>query len=1030
MKKIYNRFGGFSKLRIALLLGFIAMGLTAWSQVTPNGKKNAAKSNVSIPIEMNLSQTSNDSRVNQTVKSVDKGITTAKNTKMQKAPMRAQISPITVCDGTQTNNYIPVYGLYYDEYNQINQMIYPASLLTDMVGNTINSLTFYARNNFTLTGGQFNIKLGTTTTTQFGSTPTRITGLTTVATTNMTECASGYQLVINLDQPFTYTGDNLVVEFQSTASDGSYQSQPFYGITQSGGSFYSGSSSTPGTGTTHNFLPKLTFGFQPTDPTISATPSNVTFEANPNESKSQTVNVTGLNLTEGITATLNNANGVFSISPTSLSATGGELTITYSPSAIGTHSATITLTSAGANPVTISLNGTCEKAVTVCDGTNTNGYLPIYGYYIDNYQINQMIYPADELANLVGTDLTSMTFFTTAPIHADLETSTWTIKLGTTDETVFASSLDNSTRLVPDDITTVTQGYTVTSGINTMTIVFDTPFPYNGGNLLVDFQSTAHTSDYQSTGHNTGFHSYSSSVDPTVNGHYSGGGVDNFLPKVKFNFEESDPVTDGTVSPTEVDFGAHNIGGSYTATVTVSNTGNQPFTPTIDISGLANTGFTLTPTTSGEIAGHGKLDLTVTFSPTEETTYDGSFTVTIPIPDGDDLEFTVTVTGSGYDANTLKSNTTEEIPVYKSGVKADGTYIFSQEDVENDIDMSLSYEDAGFDLQVLVKSDEPIVRYDLHHKVGDGNWTYPDGTAVATATHSGNTYVVDEETFTIPQDATELWIPMTDEGVDATEEISYVPVTVANSIVAGGTQGNTYGAPISTLETDEISLEVQVGGSKSDQRPGGHWTQTLPNGDEVEYCVYTPVITINSEDLSGQTHVPYMFRAWLIGNDDVTYYDFDRNSTTGYLYGTQPLDMPKPLGELVMETTAIGSTTFTIGRDWIAPEGNNPNDWDTQLENAFAAPCEGANVYVVVRAYYQKAATRGNRDGGGYGFGQGGGGGEGIATWVMELNSDRQVVGVTYVNPMGMTSDRPFEGMNIIVTRYSDGSCRTSKVMF
>ena len=89
MKKIYNRFGGFSKLRIALLLGFIAMGLTAWSQVTPNGKKNAAKSNVSIPIEMNLSQTSNDSRVNQTVKSVDKGITTAKNTKMQKAPMRA-----------------------------------------------------------------------------------------------------------------------------------------------------------------------------------------------------------------------------------------------------------------------------------------------------------------------------------------------------------------------------------------------------------------------------------------------------------------------------------------------------------------------------------------------------------------------------------------------------------------------------------------------------------------------------------------------------------------------------------------------------------------------------------------------------------------------------------------------------------------------------------------------------------------------------------------------------------------------------
>ena len=81
---------------------------------------------------------------------------------------------------------------------------------------------------------------------------------------------------------------------------------------------------------------------------------------------------------------------------------------------------------------------------------------------------------------------------------------------------------------------------------------------------------------------------------------------------------------------------------------------------------------------------------------------------------------------------------------------------------------------------------------------------------------------------------------------------------------------------------------------------------------------------------------------------------------------------------------------------------------------------------IVVRAYY----TRATRDGGGYGFGEGNGDGDGISTWVMELNPDRQVVGVTYVNPMGMTSDRPFDGMNIIVTRYSDGSSRTSKVMY
>ena len=51
-------------------------------------------------------------------------------------------------------------------------------------------------------------------------------------------------------------------------------------------------------------------------------------------------------------------------------------------------------------------------------------------------------------------------------------------------------------------------------------------------------------------------------------------------------------------------------------------------------------------------------------------------------------------------------------------------------------------------------------------------------------------------------------------------------------------------------------------------------------------------------------------------------------------------------------------------------------------------------------------------------------------TTVGEIKYVGDVVSVTYVNPLGMTSDRPFEGVNIIVTRYSDGSSRTSKVMY
>ena len=50
-------------------------------------------------------------------------------------------------------------------------------------------------------------------------------------------------------------------------------------------------------------------------------------------------------------------------------------------------------------------------------------------------------------------------------------------------------------------------------------------------------------------------------------------------------------------------------------------------------------------------------------------------------------------------------------------------------------------------------------------------------------------------------------------------------------------------------------------------------------------------------------------------------------------------------------------------------------------------------------------------------------------TGVEDVNTDKQVVGTKYVNMAGMTSDKPFDGMNIVVTSYSDGTTSTVKVM-
>ncbi len=52
-------------------------------------------------------------------------------------------------------------------------------------------------------------------------------------------------------------------------------------------------------------------------------------------------------------------------------------------------------------------------------------------------------------------------------------------------------------------------------------------------------------------------------------------------------------------------------------------------------------------------------------------------------------------------------------------------------------------------------------------------------------------------------------------------------------------------------------------------------------------------------------------------------------------------------------------------------------------------------------------------------------------TWtaVVEKNAPKTVVGVSYYNLIGVESKKPFDGVNIVVTRYSDGSTSTTKVL-
>ena len=52
-----------------------------------------------------------------------------------------------------------------------------------------------------------------------------------------------------------------------------------------------------------------------------------------------------------------------------------------------------------------------------------------------------------------------------------------------------------------------------------------------------------------------------------------------------------------------------------------------------------------------------------------------------------------------------------------------------------------------------------------------------------------------------------------------------------------------------------------------------------------------------------------------------------------------------------------------------------------------------------------------------------------VATGVNDVNSAKEVKGVSYFNMMGVESAQPFEGVNIMVTTYTDGTSSTAKVL-
>ncbi len=681
----------------------------------------------------------------------------------------AQAETLTVADqGSAYHRSFPIYGLNYDVLGTKSQMIYPASLLQDMDGSAITEITFYSTRygggikfgnpSSSYGTGELTVKIAVTSLTEFES--ASYVTLSDEVTATVIPVYGSDQLKISFDEPLTYTaGSNLIIQAEVTVRGG-------YGTT-----YFDGESNTDGAysycsdeGVKSYFMPKTTFTYEETttDPTIKVDNNALNFSALVGSSVTSTVAVTGKNLTGDITATI--AGAGFSVNHETLGTTGGELTITYAPTAAGTHTGTLTLSSAGAEDVVITLNGTAEaattsgtvtptnltfnsypgvaatqtitientgnqaftpsftitapfsieaateiaagaskdftvtytptavgndngtlavtingtpttvtlngtateapKEATLADGTERNYKLPVYGYYYDNASnnYNQMIYPASMIPSyLTGKKITSLTFYSSG---LKFSGGNLAIRLATTDAEKFESTakLDMPSNAVSQNFV-----HHANEALDPITVTFDEPFEYNGGNIIIETQvTTAGTCDpYNSTTYQPDY-TYFYGVNTTENysycakGSYGSAQLLKFLPKVTFAYEDSEtPATPViTVDPATVEAFSTEVGTPVTATVNVTGE-NLTDAITATVSGANADCFT---------AALENGELTITYNPTAA----GNHTATLTLSSAGAEDVTIALTGTataqpyavtvnpenGYDfGNVLVDNT-------------------------------------------------------------------------------------------------------------------------------------------------------------------------------------------------------------------------------------------------------------------------------------------------------------------------------------------------------------------------------------
>lgn len=405
---------------------------------------------------------------------------------------------------------------------------------------------------------------------------------------------------------------------------------------------------------------------------------------------------------------------------------------------------------------------------------------------------------------------------------------------------------------------------------------------------------------------------------------------------------------------------------------------------------------------------------------------------------------------------TGETSSTVPVTVYKTSSTVNGLYTL--EEVENDKNLELKANVVNSTMVYDIKTDNNMFYYGLFR--GEKNGNYPiidiahrysmlqqsieqtDDNVTSFFSEALNNNVMPD--YNNIGDGTVKRVDMEYVEGQQNDWIDYVPVIWTFGHNTGRTDGknNSYGSDIKRSVLGGVTPDFIRGtlSTNNDVHQNDYGTWDAPNNEK--YCVYTPFMRVsgfspddyNANDGDQYTFEPYMFRVWCVYDQAR---DFTRNSDGQLIDNGVTSDMED--GTFLLQTVYVDDPSLSsiyFGKEqWVEADG--------RLPYTFGVPVSVANdpsaLKFIIRFYYKRSVVeggtqpsglRGNRDGGEeYYIAEATGDGQDITTGIFDMFMGKSVVDVTYVNAQGMKSDKPFDGVNIVITRYSDGSTSTSKII-